>query len=753
MKLPLAWKLPIILITLTAVAATMVGTLAYFRMQAVLEEGALHNLEASNEILADSIESGIETYHGTLEILAADQSILGSLGSLAYSYKALARETDATQYVRDAYVKNNSASATDRWKLMDAGDGSSYSATHALWHGWYSLIVQSKGLADVLLVNDDGNVIYSYAKADDFGTNLITGPLANSALGTVARATIGVEQLAASPDYSETKLQDGSLIYESRFAPYNGAQGNNLAFIGMPVKNKSGERTGAVIFAIPEQHIVELMNADAGLDVPSQKLLLSPQGRVHVLAGLIEDDSGMMLRPDPTSDLMVAASSGSFGAMTYENSTGTRLMGSYTGFKAGGISYSLTSVVTYRDIMAATASLRWQIMVTVLGIVAVTALIGLAIARSVVRPLNAVRRRLGQIAQERDLTKRVGEHAANDEMGESARAVDRLIMFFDDAMANIRRGSDELSDASRSMEGAAQSLANNADIQSASVEELSASVEQTASQVRSNAKAAKAAEEVVGSTMTVIDDGKAKVGRMVGAMEEISNSSQDIAKIIRVIDEIAFQTNLLALNAAVEAARAGQHGRGFAVVAQEVRNLAGRSAKAARETSVLIEGSRSKVAEGVAISDETSAAFDQISTNISEVETLVSEISAASDEQARGVDQINTAITEIARVIRDTSSQADNFASTASQLSQTNDALRSEIGQFRLTQAGAVSSKMLDVTPEEDDDYGTDQLSYQPAPEPKRAPETLRNAKPAPANKPTAARRDADTDERGFGNF
>ena len=250
---------------------------------------------------------------------------------------------------------------------------------------------------------------------------------------------------------------------------------------------------------------------------------------------------------------------------------------------------------------------------------------------------------------------------------------------------------------------AARELARNSQVQSTSVDEVSASAEETDTQVKANAAAAGQASQLVGGAAAVAAEGKAKVGQMVQAMEGIRAGSQDIAKIIRVIDEIAFQTNLLALNAAVEAARAGQHGRGFAVVAQEVRNLAGRSAKAARETGELIESAGARVQAGVKIADETSRAFASIADDIGKVQDFMRDIAVASDEQARGVAQINAAMSDVAKTALVTSQQADEVAARVAEIEEATARMRDAVARFRLRPAAAAPAALppLDSLPQD----------------------------------------------------
>ena len=255
-------------------------------------------------------------------------------------------------------------------------------------------------------------------------------------------------------------------------------------------------------------------------------------------------------------------------------------------------------------------------------------------------------------------------------------AFERALMEINGTLHQIVDAVEQVGQSAEQLKAASQNMASTSQEQSSSVEEVTSSVEETDTQVKANTDAANTANQLVMGTSQAANAGQTKMGAMTTAMNEINASAQNIAKIIKVIDEIAFQTNLLALNAAVEAARAGQHGRGFAVVAQEVRNLAGRSAKAARETAELIENSVKQVAGGVGIAKETSEALDQIVGNVVKVKDLVGEIASASAEQARGVTQINVAMNQVAKAAQEGSQQSEELAASSGELANLADRMR-----------------------------------------------------------------------------
>lgn len=253
-----------------------------------------------------------------------------------------------------------------------------------------------------------------------------------------------------------------------------------------------------------------------------------------------------------------------------------------------------------------------------------------------------------------------------------------------DLMFNMEKAGEQIVTVSNEVSDSSQSLSQGATEQASSLEEITSSVEEMGSQTKQNAENATSANQLAVQARDAAEKGNGQMQGMVKAMEEINESSRNIFRIMKVIDEIAFQTNLLALNAAVEAARAGKHGKGFAVVADEVRNLAARSAKAAKETADLIEGSIKKVENGSGIANETAKALSEIVAVVAKVTNLVGEIAAASNEQAQGISQINQSLEQIDKVTQQTAAHAEESASAAEELASQASQFRGMLSHFKL---------------------------------------------------------------------
>jgi len=365
-------------------------------------------------------------------------------------------------------------------------------------------------------------------------------------------------------------------------------------------------------------------------------------------------------------------------------------------------------------------------------ILIVTFLIWLLINRKIVRPLRAVVEMVDGMGKG-DLDKRLNL-SQGDEIGQLAEDMDQfadslkneILTAFNrlaegdftfkatgliskplakanqglsETVQNVLQSSQKIASDTLQVSATSTSLADGATKQAAALEEISASMHLMNEQTASNTQNAEKVNQLSSAAKLAAEKGDQQMQSMVEAMAEINEAGQNISKIIKVIDEIAFQTNLLALNAAVEAARAGQHGKGFAVVAEEVRNLAARSAKAANETTALIQGSVEKTERGAQIADQTAEALKEIYQGVVQVSDLVNEIAAASNEQAQGVSQANEGLAQLSAVNQSSTASAEETAAVAEELSSQTSFLQQMLERFKILGGATYGSSFSQSQP------------------------------------------------------
>ncbi|MFZ6745557.1 methyl-accepting chemotaxis protein [Undibacterium sp. JH2W] len=317
--------------------------------------------------------------------------------------------------------------------------------------------------------------------------------------------------------------------------------------------------------------------------------------------------------------------------------------------------------------------------------------LGMGIAWNSSRAISLPIRRAIAVAQkvaEGDLTSEI-EVSAENEAGQLLQALKTMNANLVHLVGQVRIGTDTISTASAEIASGNLNLSSRTESQASSLEETASSMEELTSTVKQNAENARQANQLAISATDVAVQGGAVVAQVVTTMGDINASSKKIVDIISVIDGIAFQTNILALNAAVEAARAGEQGRGFAVVASEVRNLAQRSASAAKEIKLLINDSVKKVGQGSHLVNQAGTTMDSVVASIRNVTDIMAEITAASSEQTSGIEQINTAVTQMDEVTQQNAALVEQAAAAAGAMQEQAANLATLVQQFKINPHGA----------------------------------------------------------------
>ncbi len=348
---------------------------------------------------------------------------------------------------------------------------------------------------------------------------------------------------------------------------------------------------------------------------------------------------------------------------------------------------------------------------------------------AIVEPITDISGVMTRLA-EGDLT----QLASSDYQGEFAvlsNAVNISVKNLQETVGGIRIATESITSAASEISQGNTDLSQRTEEQASSLEETASSMEQLTSTVKQNADNARQANQLANGARDQAEQGGSVVQKAVDAMAEINSASKKIADIIGVIDEIAFQTNLLALNAAVEAARAGEQGRGFAVVASEVRNLAQRSASAAKEIKSLISDSVEKVGEGSKLVDRSGETLTEIVNSVKKVSDIVAEIAAASQEQSIGIEQVNKAITQLDEVTQQNAALVEEAAAAAESLDDQARDMSQRMAFFRLDESSQPASAPPPAAPQP-------QAVSRPAAAPQPAPRPAAAPRPAPAPRPAA---------------
>lgn len=330
---------------------------------------------------------------------------------------------------------------------------------------------------------------------------------------------------------------------------------------------------------------------------------------------------------------------------------------------------------TDSDLISATLALG------VLTGVGVSLLVGRALAAKTTRDAHVLAEEVRDMAERKDLTRRP-ETTGNDELSLLAGSITELTSVFDEVMGEVNRINGGVRRGAVSIADASQEIAEGAHEQAASVQEISSTLEQITGRTSDSAAAAQDATGLTHQARIAADEGRSELSGLTQAMSEIEDSSDRVAKVIRVIDDISFQTNLLALNAAVEAARAGDSGKGFAVVAEEVRSLALRSADAAKDTTHLVEEARARAHAGGESVERVSGVLTHVLDHIADIDVVVSRMDGSARDQAEGVRDLRDSMVQLEKVVQRNAAHAQELASTSAESAGLIDYMRRMVESF-----------------------------------------------------------------------
>ncbi len=680
----------IVLMFVGLIPAIFVGSLSYWQAKSEIAKDQYRKLEITRDLKKDQIINYFKEMINQVETIAMSQDT-------KMIFKLLKKHHD-----------DMNVGANDPYPIIGEQYGNIWEQGHKLI-GQY---VSRFGYHDIFIIcKKHGHVMFTDTKESDLGQNVGVGELKNSGLAKAWRGVV--------------KDKKSILIDFEPYAPSNGAM---ASFMGTPVFI-DGNMVAALVIQVPSIEIDRIMQNRVGMGESGESFLVAPDFKLR---------SDMVVNKGKIGDLQdgsylshVFAEKNNVGS-DIEDLHGQEYLISYSNMDLKFFKWGVISILGTEESFKSVHDLRDTIIVIVFVIFIIVLIISFMMGKSIMKPINNMTLQVEELANdivvgkldsrgdenktsidfkvlitkinglieafirpinesrvviksmaEKNLTLRVDGNFEGDFL-EYKNDINAAVKNLQIALQSVKKASMVVNSGAQQISSAAQGLSQGATEQASSVEEITSSTTEVGGQSKQNAMSANEAKTISTGSKDVADSGNIQMKELLNAITGISEASDNISKIIKVIDSIAFQTNLLALNAAVEAARAGVHGKGFAVVAEEVRNLAARSAKAAQETTVLIEDSLAKVASGKSFAESTATQLTEIVESSNKVLTLVTEIAESSHEQSEGVTQIASALEQVETVTQKNTATSEEVAAESQKLSSEAQKLATIVSEFKI---------------------------------------------------------------------
>ncbi len=673
----LSHKLILLVLLIGVVPLIGLGLYNYMDAKRYITREGTDKLIAICKLRHDELKRYFDKIEDDVVLLSKDNSLREAFSSFSKALRKLSEDpAGALNRIRELYIFKNSYPRGERYKLVDAGDGSYYSGIHALFHPFFVDYMKRHGYYDIFIVDKEGNVLYTVRKRDDFGTNVKMGKYSNTNIGALFKKVISSRSAKAT------------FVDFERYPPSGNAP---AAFVGCPIFI-DGKLRGALIFQLSIRNINVIMQQKAGMGKTGEVYLVGNDYLMRSSSRFSKTDT--LLKRKVYTEPVKLALSGKSGIILAKDYEGTPSYTAYEPFSHGGLKWAILAEIDESELTSPAKNLRnTAFFITIIVLTAVI-IVGFFFSRSIIKPILAsvgIINGLSQGDYTGELKIKVSE-GDKSELGSLMRAVSTLKINGAQMASSVKTEVETLMEQSGKVKGISENLddlctrikelvskmQSAVENISAAIEETNAGIEEIASAAQSNANSATQASERARDMMEtvrgLIEELKgvvSKVEEMADAFKLVSesvdalkNQARKIQEIVGVISSIAEQTNLLALNAAIEAARAGEAGKGFAVVAEEVKKLAEESNKAAEEIDKLArsiaDGTMEAVERakrGAVIADEgvkaVSVSGEKMERILDEVKVVVDEIqsiAAATQEQSASTQEMAAATDNVAKM-------------------------------------------------------------------------------------------------------